>query len=352
MRAALPLNNPRWPRAPRGLGRGLVFALAMHALLLLGLSLNINWKTPSPEGLEAELWAAVPQVAAPRRVEPPTPTPTPPPPAPVPKAAQVKPAEPPPPPPNPPAAEPPARKDAQIALEREKKQEAERQAQLAEEQARLKKAQLQAEKDADKERAKEKAQKDKLAQAKKNEKADKAEKTAKAEKAAKAEQEKADKLARQQAAAADKKKQAEEAAKEAAQAAAKEKAEQDAKLAAARDKQLARIMGQAGASGGAQSAGTATQSAGPSANYIGRLKGRIRPNIIFTELLEANPPAEVQVKLAPDGRILSSRITKSSGVKSWDDAVLRALERTEVLPRDEDGRVQPTIDFTFRPRDF
>ena len=41
---------------------------------------------------------------------------------------------------------------------------------------------------------------------------------------------------------------------------------------------------------------------------------------------------------------------KGSGVKSWDDAVLKAIDKTEVMPRDVDGRVPPVIIITFRPK--
>ena len=42
---------------------------------------------------------------------------------------------------------------------------------------------------------------------------------------------------------------------------------------------------------------------------------------------------------------------QSSGNKAWDDAVLRAIDKTEVLPRDTDGRVPPVIVLGFRPLD-
>ena len=45
------------------------------------------------------------------------------------------------------------------------------------------------------------------------------------------------------------------------------------------------------------------------------------------------------------------KLIKSSGVKSWDEAVLRAIDKTEVLPRDVDGRVVPEFLIAFRPRD-
>ena len=34
-----------------------------------------------------------------------------------------------------------------------------------------------------------------------------------------------------------------------------------------------------------------------------------------------------------------------------DDAVLRAIDKTEVLPRDTDGRVPSSFEISFRPRD-
>ena len=93
------------------------------------------------------------------------------------------------------------------------------------------------------------------------------------------------------------------------------------------------------------------RSSGPSASYAGRIMARIKPNIVLTDTIDGNPMATVEVRLAPDGTIVAKRLIKSSGVKSWDDAVLRAIERTEVLPRDIDGRVPPPFQIDFRPRD-
>ena len=44
-------------------------------------------------------------------------------------------------------------------------------------------------------------------------------------------------------------------------------------------------------------------------------------------------------------------IAKSSGNKAWDDAVIRALQKTETLPRDIDGRVPSDLVIGFRPQD-
>jgi len=53
------------PRGPRGNGPGFVLALFVHALLVLALAFSVKWHSSEPEGVEAELWAAVPQIAAP-----------------------------------------------------------------------------------------------------------------------------------------------------------------------------------------------------------------------------------------------------------------------------------------------
>ena len=65
---------------------------------------------------------------------------------------------------------------------------------------------------------------------------------------------------------------------------------------------------------------------------------------------DLNPAAEVEVRAAPDGTIIARKLLKSSGVKSWDDAVLKAIDKTEVLPRDVDGRVPAVMVITFRPK--
>ena len=135
------------------------------------------------------------------------------------------------------------------------------------------------------------------------------------------------------------------------EAEAKLQAKADAKLAAQRQDNLRRIQGMAGASGGANATGNALQSSGPSASYGGRIKARIRPNIIYTESGSANPVAEVEVRTAPDGTIISRKLLKPSGDAEWDKAVLRAIDKTELLPRDVDGRVPALLVISFKPQE-
>jgi len=97
------------------------------------------------------------------------------------------------------------------------------------------------------------------------------------------------------------------------------------------------------------STGKSLKSSGPSESYAGRIRARIKPNIVFTDDAAINNPAEVEVITKPDGTILSRRLIKASGNKAWDDAVLKAIDKTEILPRDIDGRAYSPLVISFNP---
>ena len=115
---------------------------------------------------------------------------------------------------------------------------------------------------------------------------------------------------------------------------------------------MKRIAGLAGASGSENATGTAMKSSGPSDSYGGRIRARVKPNITFDpSSVSGNPAAEVEVRCAPDGTIVSKKLTKSSGNAAWDNAVLKAIDKTEILPRDTDGRVHSPLLLVFKPND-
>ncbi|MEO8152693.1 MAG: cell envelope integrity protein TolA [Rhizobacter sp.] len=271
MNTATVQHNDFKPQGKDGMGSGLLLAALVHGCLIVALAFGVSWRASEPEGVEAELWAAVPQVAAQRAVEPEPPAPKP-----VPK-----------PEPKPEPAPPPkvATPDPQIAIEKAKQ-----------------------------EKLKEKQKRDE-------------------------EQEKLDK-----------KKTLEEKAKLAKADADRLKKQQQQQLEAQREANIKRILGDANATG--NSAGTAARTAGPSAAYAGRIKAYIKPNILLTDTVDGNPTAEVEVQSAPDGTIISRKLIKSSGVKEWDAAVLRAIDKTEILPRDTDGSMPSPMVIAFKPRDF
>ncbi|GAA4000874.1 hypothetical protein GCM10022279_25980 [Comamonas faecalis] len=317
------------PPRPPGRARAVALAALAHLVLIAALTWGVSWKTSADQpAVEAELWSAVPQQAAPRAVQPPAPKP---PPEPKPEPPPPEPAKAPPPPP-PPQAEPDNR-EADIALQKQKER--------LEQEKKLREQQLQREKEQREKAEKEKAQKEK-AEREKAEKA-RAEKE-KAEKE-KAEREKAEREKRE----AQKKAEAEKQKKLAEE---KRKAEADARRAEElRQEQLRRIQGLAGATGGENATGNAQRSSGPSGSYGGKVAAKVKPNIVYPDVIPGNPRAEVEVRAAPDGTITSVRLTQSSGNKAWDDAVVRALYKTETLPRDVDGRVPPALVIGFRPKD-
>ena len=110
-------------------------------------------------------------------------------------------------------------------------------------------------------------------------------------------------------------------------------------------------MKEAGTSDDPAATGTAARTSGPSSGYAGRIKARVKPNIVLTATITGNPLAVVEVKVAPDGTIVGRRLVTRSGSAAWDETVLRAIDKTEVLPKDTDGRVPPTILIEFRPND-
>jgi colicin import membrane protein len=104
------------------------------------------------------------------------------------------------------------------------------------------------------------------------------------------------------------------------------------------------------------SSGQAQHSSGPSANYAARIRGRIIPNITFPDrdTTQGNPTTVVQFRIAPDGTILgpSIRVIQASGNASWDKAVVNAVEKTQQIPRDVDGRFpDSTYELKFRVRE-
>ena len=277
------------PRPPGGNGPGAALALIVHAGLITALTLGVDWRTHSPEVVSAELWASVPQSAAapppPPLPEPPAPTPAP---AAQPPVARTEPSSP------PPAPAP------DITVERQR-QKAE---------AQRKKAELETE----------------------------AERKRSADKKTLEDERKAQEL---------------KLAQREATRLASEKAE-DEQLARQRDENLRRMLGQAGATAAhspapAARSGNAAQNAAPSGSYGGLVRAKIRPLIVFTGYAEFNAAAEVEVNLAPGGSVISRRLIKSSGYKDWDEAVLRAIDKANSLPRDTDGRVPPTLILSFKP---
>jgi colicin import membrane protein len=99
-------------------------------------------------------------------------------------------------------------------------------------------------------------------------------------------------------------------------------------------------------------AGSGAGSGGKaSPGYADRVRRKVKPNINFGGDVDGNRAAVVSVSLAPDGSLLSARLSKSSGNADWDNAVLRAVQRSDPLPTDENGKAPSSFTITFKPKD-
>jgi colicin import membrane protein len=303
MNSAAPGGVPyRVPPEPSRWG-SLTLALVVHAGLLLFLWAGVSWQSTPPVAVEAEVWDMKVQQAAP------------PPPAPEP----VSEPEVAPPPPPPKAVERPPEVEAtptppDIALEKarlraEKLKELEREKKLAE-QKRLEEKRL-----AD-EKAKKLEEKKKLDQEKKKELAEK------------------------------KKREAEEKLAKAKADAAAKKAREDLRKA-----EMQRMMAQASGT-----SGTAAKSTAPrmDSGYIAGITAKIKANTTFlgSTDLPGNPRAQFRVEQLPTGEIISVRMTKSSGVPSFDDAVEKGIIKSSPLPKKKDGTVERTLAIGFSMKDL
>jgi colicin import membrane protein len=268
------------PPTPGAL-RSFALAVLAHAFLVAALTLGVQWRREAVTvTAEAELWSAVPQQAAPALVE-----------------VAAEPA--PPPPPVVAAPVEPAPAEVDIALQREK--------------LRLKNEKLERDKQQRIENEKQRLKAEKLALEKQR-------------------------LLDKQAALNKQKLAQEKQRKDALQA------QQDAKrLDGLRQENLKRMSGLAGASGAEGSTGTALKSSGPSASYAGKIIERIKSNTKFSDPNAGKPMVKVMVRVNSGGSILSRGIVNSSGNKAWEDAVLRAIDKMETLPRDTDGTIPAIV---------
>ena len=289
------------PPPTGGLVRSVTLAIAAHTLLLAALTWGVNWRREAPPVvIEAELWSAS-AIQAMARVEPPPPAP---PvvvaePAPQPQPAVVVA-----PPPTP--AQP---QQADIALQQQKKR-LQKEHELELERKRL-------------QRAQELEHEQKALEARRREQ----------------------QLELQRKATAEKLKTEQEAQRR------QSESEENRRLEVQRQENIKRMTGLAGAASSTGVNGSAQQSSGPSADYAGRIRAKVRNNIAYSGDTSANRTTLVEVRTSPDGTIIRRTILKPSGVEAWDEAVLKAIDKTEVLPRNADGKVPPLLELSIRPRD-
>ena len=289
MAAVLAAHRPQQPRSEQNTPAAFLLALAMHAMLVGALWISVQWHTEPTGAVVVELWGSAPP------------------------ADPVIVAPPPPPPPSVRAEPEPERPQADIVLKQERK------APLKVEPPPPDLKKIEAEKrriEVERQRVE--------AEAKRRD----------------TEKKQAD---------LERKKQAEAAAQ------AAERKRDDERREAVRKSEEARMLAQAGTgSAGGSPSGTAAAGSGRGdPGYAGQLIALIRPRIVFAvpENTPSSVYAQFQVDLLPTGEILAVRRLKASGLPGYDEAVERAIRRTDPFPRKRDGTVDRTVIIDFRPVD-
>ena len=77
-----------------------------------------------------------------------------------------------------------------------------------------------------------------------------------------------------------------------------------------------------------------------SSAYQEKIKASVMSNV--SEQPSAGP-VSIQIKSRPDGMILAKQLIRSSGDPDWDNTILQAIDKTEKLPTDIDGRTPTTM---------
>jgi colicin import membrane protein len=340
MSDTVPYSVPREP----GRWRAIVLAAVVHAALFAFLWFGVRWQNDTPVAVEAEVWSPTAKEAAPRAVTPPpAPAPEPEPPAPQPKPQPVRETP-------PQKVETPQEKAPDIALEREKKRLA-----LLREKEAEKEAEKRAEKRAEQEAERREQQARLKADEQRKQKLQQAEQTAAQKRLA--QQQEADQKRIAQAADAAARKKAEADKKAALDKQRQQDALAEKRLQAQHDEQVRRLTDSASASGnvGSGGSGEAAKSQGSraDASYTQKVGAKIKSNTIFNgaDELSSNPSVEYAVELLPDGSIRRLRKTKSSGIPGFDEAVSRAIEKSQPFPPDKSGSVPSGFTVAHKPKD-
>jgi len=153
-----------------------------------------------------------------------------------------------------------------------------------------------------------------------------------------------------------KKEEAERERKEVEKREAEKKTQQEKRLAEARERQAREaqaLQALAERERERQQKIAADQSRAKSdADYIRRIQAKIRGNVTLPPDLNGNPEAVFDVVQLPTGEIIDVQLQKSSGVRAYDESVLRAILKSSPLPRpDSPDMFRRSLTLKFRPLD-
>jgi colicin import membrane protein len=88
------------------------------------------------------------------------------------------------------------------------------------------------------------------------------------------------------------------------------------------------------------------------ADYLGKIRGKIRGNIVVPPEIKGNPEAVFDVTQLPSGEIVTVRLKRSSGHAALDAAIERAILKSNPLPKPEPADLfSRSLELRFRPLD-
>ena len=287
----------------------LALSAAVHAVLVAALFFGVQWKNEQPGGAPVDVYFGNPAAS------PPLPRPTPDPePTPVPDQKPL-------PKPEPKAVETP-KIDPQIAIKDKERREKEEKEKLEKERLEKEKAEKL------KKQKQEEEQKQKEEEKKKREQK---EKEARREDAIAKELERDLKQAREH---------------RSSEAVRSLQPQLDAELKGLRGSPNGSPTGNS--SGSKASAGNAS-SRGKDA-YIGKIRDKIRGNTVLPPGIQGNPEAVFKVTQLPSGEIIDIKLSKSSGNKALDEAIERAIKKSDPLPLpDQPNLFERVLELKYKP---
>ena len=120
-----------------------------------------------------------------------------------------------------------------------------------------------------------------------------------------------------------------------------------AQAAQSRNDALEAEFSQIGQMKGAQAA--AGRKAGED-KYIAALRLKIRGHIVLPPSINGNPEAEFKITQLPSGEVIGVRVSKSSGNRALDEAIERAIKKSDPLPLPDDPKLfQRELNLKYRP---
>ena len=84
--------------------------------------------------------------------------------------------------------------------------------------------------------------------------------------------------------------------------------------------------------------------------YIGKIRDKIRGNTVLPPGIQGNPEAVFKVTQLPSGEIIGIKLSKSSGNKALDEAIERAIKKSDPLPLpDQPNLFERVLELKYKP---